>query len=241
MERPELVQAVMDCQDHVKRTASRFAPNNKPTVVTHPIPFFGDILNARVITVGVNPSATEFNGRGWPAAMSAEALTERLLGYFSRSPHPWFDRWEAVLANIERSYRRDAAHVDLSPRATVSQAAAPSPTLFSEMLAADVGQMLRILSLAPNVGVLLMAGAATNALYVNEFVARNVPRPYRLDGTLTRPAGPGKVLWHDLVLQRRRLPVYFCSSSPSDRRNPDILRQRVARDRDRILEALGLG
>lgn len=238
MSRFALVQAVQECRDHVARTAVRFTQNARPGVVTHPIPFFGDIQTARVVTVGVNPSATEFEGRGWPPELDSEALTDRLLGYFQAKPHPWFDRWESVLANIGSSYKRDAAHVDLSPRATISQGAAPSAALFAEMLAEDLPHMLRILSLAEHARVVLMAGAATGALYVNEFVARHARRPYRLDGALTRPPGQGKVLWHELLLNGRRLPVYFCSSSPSDRRHPEILRERVARDRDRIVAVI---
>jgi hypothetical protein len=91
-----------------------------------------------------------------------------------------------VLASIGASYKRNAAHVDLSPRATVSQGAAPSPPLFAEMLAADLPHMLDVLSTAEHVRLILMAGAATGALYVKEFVARYAPRPYRLDGATTR-------------------------------------------------------
>ena len=36
----------------------------------YPIPFFGNLLKAEILTVGLNPSADEFNNRGWKDGLS---------------------------------------------------------------------------------------------------------------------------------------------------------------------------
>jgi hypothetical protein len=224
----EIEQLVAELQQHVKNTASRYGGIHKRGVLTHPIPFFGDLATASVVTVGVNPSATEFNTGRWPSALAPAELTERLLRYFQREPHPWFERWETALRTIGVSYRQDAAHVDISPRATVSEAVRVDPRAWEQMLTDDLPWMVRFIAAAPRVRLIMMAGAATSALYVNEFVAKKLPLELaRLEGSLSRPAGRAKVRHHEIVIGTRRIPVWFCSSSPSDRSNPELLLGRV--------------
>lgn len=216
---------------YVAQTDAHYARNYKAGVRTHPIPFFGDLSTATVLTVGLNPSATEFEGRGWPETLDDAALTERLVRYFERPPHPWFAAWEEALAVIGASYRRNAAHIDVSPRATRSASSVPDPLLFEEMLARDLPWMLRLIEAAPQARLLLLAGTANRREYLNEFIAKRLPASEaRLEGHLSRAPGPGKVSHHALVVGARRLPVYFCSSSPSDQRNRTMLRERIARD-----------
>lgn len=86
-----------------------------------PLPFFGPIEHAEVVTFGLNPSTDEFtNKRHW--ARTADAvLPDELVNYWSnedRAPHPWFRPWETVLSELGVSYTSNAAHIDLSPRAT---------------------------------------------------------------------------------------------------------------------------
>lgn len=208
-----------------------YARNYKAGVRTHPIPFFGNLSTAVVLTVGLNPSATEFEGRDWPETLDDAALTERLVRYFERPPHPWFAAWEEALALIGASYRQNAAHIDVSPRATRSASSVPDPLLFEEMLARDLPWMLRLVEAAPQAQLLLLAGTANRREYLNEFIAKRLPASgARLEGSHARAPGRGKVSQHVLVVGPRQLPVYFCSSSPSDQRNRTMLRERIARD-----------
>jgi len=223
-----LVEAVDSLVRYVGDTDHRWTRNFKPGVNTHPIPFFGDITNAEIITIGLNPSATEFEGRGWPDHLTAVELSARLLNYFKSNPHQWFDGWEAALGTIGASYCRNAAHLDLSPRATSSAGDVPERDLFEDMLSADLPWMMRFLGLAPAARLVLLAGTASKKYYLNEFIKRELPLGSgRLDGKASRPPGSGKVLRHALVFDGRRLPVWFCSSGPSDRRQPGLLLERM--------------
>jgi hypothetical protein len=92
----------------------------------HPVPFFGDLENAEILTLGVNPSAGEFvdqfsDGRDWPDEISAAKLFLRLVNYFRHwnpPPHAWFTSLETIHRRNQCSYLFNAAHIDLSPRAT---------------------------------------------------------------------------------------------------------------------------
>jgi len=89
----------------------------------YPIPFFGDIRRAEVLTLGLNPAWTEFRDeRFWlpntPAPAIAPTLASRLLHYFDLpvpEQHPWFDTCEKALLYIGCSYERNAAHIDVHP------------------------------------------------------------------------------------------------------------------------------
>jgi hypothetical protein len=220
-----------DLIHHVSATNSEWAANFKPGVRTHPIPYFGDLASAEVLTVGVNPSATEFEGRGWPVEIGGAALRDRLSSYFKGQPHSWYGPWEDALARIGASYRRNAAHVDVSPRATLSAADVPDRKRFEAMLAADLPWMVRFIRLAPRVRLVLLCGTATKRYYLNDFVKRHLPADVaRLEGSVRPEPGSGKVWRHELVVGERRLPVWSCSTSPSDRRQPGLLAKRIEAD-----------
>jgi hypothetical protein len=79
--------------------------------------------------------------------------------------------------------------------------------------------------------------AVNGAHYLNEFLARHLDGVNaRLDGSFTQQPGKGKTTHHTLVIGERRLPSYFCSSSPSDRRNPGMLRARIEREQHLLLK-----
>ena len=91
----------------------------------HPLPFFGNLDGAAIITIGLNPSSTEFEPwRLWPnEAMTAEDLALRLAGYFrsvNPPPHPWFGDFREALGIIGGDYKINAAHLDLFPWPTLS-------------------------------------------------------------------------------------------------------------------------
>src|SRR5688572_25234665 len=116
---------VADLVKHVTLTNSAFAQNVKGNVLVHPFPFFGDLSNALVATVWLNPAATEFGGGRWPTVIDAPVVTRRLIDYFNQTPHAWFSRWEEGLSISGSSYRTNAVHVDISPRAAISARAIP--------------------------------------------------------------------------------------------------------------------
>ncbi|MBI3882541.1 MAG: hypothetical protein HY301_21075 [Verrucomicrobia bacterium] len=93
-----------------------------PSKYLHPIPFFGDIRQAEVLTVALNPSHAEFSEeRYWHTPHSASQLTTRLIHYFDLpdpAPHRWFDPLEKGLLCIGSSYDTNTAHVDVCPYPT---------------------------------------------------------------------------------------------------------------------------
>ena len=119
----EIVSSILE-SDHFY---TNLYSNNYP--LRHPISFFGDIENAEILTLGVNPSPTEFKqptdidpeNRNWPSEMSPAQLALRLVNYFRNwnpPPHNWFTALETILRSENCSYQFNAAHIDLSPRAT---------------------------------------------------------------------------------------------------------------------------
>jgi hypothetical protein len=92
----------------------------------YPIPFFGDIRRADVLTLALNPAWTEFREeRYWLPTTQAPAvaptLASRLLHYFDLpvpEQHQWFDNCQKALLYIGCSYERNAAHIDVHPLPT---------------------------------------------------------------------------------------------------------------------------
>jgi hypothetical protein len=88
----------------------------------HPIPFFGPLETARILTVALNPANTEFSEwRWWPSQMPAKRLAGRLFNYFKLPfppPHPWFGKLQEAMSIIHCSYQWNAAHIDISGWAT---------------------------------------------------------------------------------------------------------------------------
>jgi hypothetical protein len=117
------VQADLERFQAVRELQPTLFPNQDNL---YPIPFFGDIRRAEVLTLGLNPACTEFSQGGakeryWlpnnhlPAA-AAPPLTMRLLHYFDLPvpvQHRWFDECEKALLYLACSYETNAAHVDL--------------------------------------------------------------------------------------------------------------------------------
>jgi hypothetical protein len=65
----EIIDYLAEVIKGTEATASQFEALEKPGVTVFPIPFFGRIDQALVLTVGVNPSATEFHNRAWPSSV----------------------------------------------------------------------------------------------------------------------------------------------------------------------------
>jgi len=88
----------------------------------YPIPFFGDIRRAEVVTIALNPAHNEFApDRLWPigagpGSLAPAALANRLLGYFHSPripPHKMFNKCQNGLSALDCSYRQNAAHFDI--------------------------------------------------------------------------------------------------------------------------------
>lgn len=98
----------------VARTRGWYAPLMPMQAETPPIPFFGRLGRARIVTLGLNPSTRELAGsRRWPPRLDAEGLTCRLAAYFeSDDPPPmdWFAPWATAVSSVGSSYTVDAAH-----------------------------------------------------------------------------------------------------------------------------------
>ena len=225
---------------NLEATAPKYASLMRSGVTTHPIPFFGNVEAAQVITIGVNPSAGEFVGRSWPSHLAPLDLAERLTRYFASSPtapHPWFKTWSEALGVLGVGYQSGAAHVDLSPRATAAMGGVTNWKLFLDMIEADMRWFFQLLALCRSAKALLAAGCVTKRWYINDFVRRVAPQHgFRLDGHADR-RGAGRVGIHRLVGVGVDLPMFFCSVSPSAN-NGRLLVQRVREHQSTIREWL---
>ena len=228
-------------QQYVKLTAPRYAALHKSCLITHPITCFGNPTNAKVVTVGLNPSDGEFEKRrNWPQeGISHTDLATRCEEYFSEPPthHKWFNPWIEGLSHLDTSYS-NAVHLDLSPRATrpVSEfKQAWEQALFLEMVERDLWTFFGSLELCRNAEWILMAGTVTGKYYINEFLQRYAPEyGYSLDTPFRRPRGEGKTCFHTLTGGGRSLSVFFCSVSPSAK-DSSWLPKRLQEHRNRIL------
>lgn len=114
----------------VRKEMARFQAfrTNNPTLFPnqdnlYPIPFFGDIRKAEVLTLALNPAWPEFrrggnHERNWVPGLDSYALTTRLLHYFdlpTPAPHRWFEERRAALDLLNCSYETNVAHIDLHP------------------------------------------------------------------------------------------------------------------------------
>jgi|GEM_PF-759093 len=143
-------------QEDVDKKISGLYDRQFPNTKINPIPFFGDLENAEILTLGVNPSPTEFiENRCWKPQMEAGELSFRLVNYFRlRNPpyHGWFEPLETMLRHDNCSYLSNSAHIDLSPRATRKMGEFRcNPTRFLKMVDDDAIRWLpRLLDLATN-------------------------------------------------------------------------------------------
>ena len=203
----------------VSATNSCYSPLFRPGVSTQPILYFGDPLMAEYATFGVNPSAAEFGKGRWPQSpMTAHQLEPRLVGYFQNtavSAHSWFKGYETCLNMFGHSYRTNAVHLDLSPRATVAMRSA-DPNLFLQMIAADMQWFLSALALCGRLKAAIMAGSVTNKFYFDEFLKAYLPPTHSLKLRTRFGSGRrGATALYDLTGPGLNVPVFFCGTSPS--------------------------
>ena len=211
----ELSKWLGNLHGEVEQTNQQF-PNN--LVAGWPIPFFGDLLHARVLTVGVNPSDKEFNPtRRWNEVTSFAQWQTRLLGYFQNDevrPWIWFETWSICLSLLDLGYAGGgAAHIDVSPRPTIPML---SPTTnsdeFRNMVECDVKWFFDLLNRLPQVQLLLVAGP----------IPRATGRKQQLADFIREQAGMHSAEWTlgnplpRLLLSSRPegIPVFICPYEP---------------------------
>jgi hypothetical protein len=225
---------VEELQRELAGTEEHFRPLFPPNILPWPIPFFGQLFNADILTVGVNPSCGEFESNRWKDITKSSQAEERLLSYFKckTRAHPWFETWENALNKIDASYYPNAkylaAHIDLSPRVTLPMSRVDEE-LFIQMVINDLFSFIRFIDLATHTRILLMAGVVTGDYYLNEFLKEHLPVGSELKCGFNSSAqrGPAKIAYHWLKTRKQNLRAFFCSCSPSDCENRHLLIKRV--------------
>jgi hypothetical protein len=211
-----LTEVMAECM----ATDHRYTALRRPGLRAYPIPFFGRIETATVLTVGVNPSPGEFEDGRWPLDANAHYVSERLLRYFEKGQltHPWFDAWRDALRQLDISYESgDAAHVDISPRATIPMGQVSEIDLFLKMVRADTKWLFRLLASLERPRLLLIAGCVTKKLYMVRFLRECAPSYGFLVLGKEQESGSGRVGYHAFESSGRQIPAFFCSVSPSER------------------------
>jgi len=211
----------------------------------YPIPFFGNIQTAKILTVGVNPSNGEFaKHRKWPDSLTRDDLAQRLLEYFSLPhypPHPWFAKWESALNLIGISYKDGtAAHLDLSPRATKTMSNLKEPSMqarFLKMAEDDIEWFFKVLPLCQNAQLLMVAGAIISHEkkfeYLDEFI-QNKAKKHFFELRAASQIFQEGVRFKNLIGGNLDLPVFFCSVSPSAGNRAHLLVERTEKHKNRL-------
>lgn len=200
---------------HIRKRHQELFNSDLPMI---PIPFFGNLLTAKVVTVGLNPSDGEL--LAWPQTVDVNVLESRLLHYFDNPefpPHPWFQPWVEALDELGVSYSAaSAVHVDLCPWATRRASSLPEHK-FTQLVLESLATFVRCMQLTSNARLVIMAGAVNRKYYINEFLASERGKlNYELSGQVRR-GGQAFVGNQRLRIRERQLPVFFCSVSPSAR------------------------
>jgi len=215
---------VAETRRRINKSSSDFPELFKIGEPQYPIPFFGNLLKAEIVTVGLNPSADEFNNRGWQNGFSNEILTNRLLNYFS-NPHKWFEKWGEALSQLagKPSYAEGrVVHLDVSPRATsnfggFNEAQAKQ---FEIMIRQDMAWLFQVLTEFLNPKIILVAGTASKRKYLDDLIRECAGiNSFKLTSR-TKAKGIQCRFW-ELKGREKIIPLFFSGSSPSDRRNPE--------------------
>lgn len=177
----------------------------------YPIPFFGDIRKAEVLTLALNPAWTEFrqgsrHERHWVPGLDACALATRLLYYFdlpTPPPHRWFKDRREALATLGCSYEVNAAHIDLHPL----------PTKFRKDLTEPqrntIGGLIETHSASHLAALLQLAPKAKSVLVVDYTFSKS-------DGTTAKTSdfiSTHQPIAELLQLTGNRLRVYFAGET----------------------------
>jgi hypothetical protein len=220
--------------------------NINPNIRSWPIPFFGNVDSAKVITVGVNPAESEFyETRNWPSKLTYKELGERIINYFKLEfprYHSWFEPWEEALNILGYSYKDgSAAHLDLSPRATIPMSKAPDPILFEEMIRKDMQIFFNVLQECHLAKILLIAGTVTNRYFDNFLKSNSLTYGFRLYHKSSDKYQTTRFTYHKLFNNKYSIPVFFVGASPSSWGNgPQKLKKIIEHNRIKIHDLIDL-
>lgn len=141
-----------------------------------PIPAFGNPAQARIATLGLNPSNREFvdaSGReldgdyrrfhtlrslglrSWKLAdrSHVRAIQQSCIAYFANNPYEgWFRRLESIICGSGYSYyanRHHACHLDLVPFATTSKWTELSASQRQKLIEAGASTLASVLQTSP--------------------------------------------------------------------------------------------
>lgn len=162
-----------------------------------PVLAFGDPLNSRVATLGLNPSNLEFmdrsgddlaaphhrfeslktlQARDWSAISPQDVrlVWRRCVEYFQRYPYnQWFKQLERILVDTGASYYATlgdrACHLDLVPFATAKKWSELKSTVRAQLIELGAPSLVKVL-VASEIRVLILNGATV----VKEF-SRLIP------------------------------------------------------------------
>lgn len=240
----KLIGLVAKIQKQVENTNSTYAENFVSNLITHPIPFFGKLEEAEILTVGLNPSPREFDNARWPdSKIAPELLASELYKYFEndyRLWHPWFEKWAAATSQLETNLQYKSgrvAHIDLSPRATQVMSRVPEVETFAKMIREDLVWLPALIECAKSAKILLIAGAVNREKYLIEFLAKH-GREYQI-AVVRKDDGTSRSLgFYELRVGSRSLPVFFSGSSPSARDKGEKLTRNISTHREKIFKLL---
>lgn len=237
----EYISKLLNERNTIKKNFSALFDNNTPIV---PIPFFGNISTAKIITIGANPSATELRNNGWSENMEANQISEKLIHYFHNQPHQWFETWETALNTVGCSYYDDtAAHIDLCPWATKSLSSLDRLGLTEntiELFKQSVPFFVEGIKECTNLKFVLMAGTVTKKYWLNNFLYKFVNTTnFKILEKPYASRGGAFINKHKLIIDTKSVSAIFSSSSPSatgDKKN--VLPKMIEENKNFIIEHL---
>lgn len=157
-----LIRLVQDEMEVFDKTRKRYPDLFPQDVNLYPVPFFGDILRAEILTVALNPAWPEFRPeRNWPSGLGARGLADRLVDYFDlweAAPHPFFERCQPALSLLGRSYQRGVAHIDLlsHPTKFLKDLGGADRAAFADLVNGSTNYLKNVLSFCPIVKLIII-------------------------------------------------------------------------------------
>lgn len=179
-----LVNYVANIQNRLEVAKQNYGPILRDSTPFHPIPFFGNLSGARVITIGLNPSSGEFEPwRNWPSGeIDSDELALRLVNYFRLPytlPHPWFSDLLEAMNIINCPYSLFAAHIDASPWPTLSPKSLKKKSkpellaLYGEMIRVEAEHIPRTLRRCQHLKLAIIVGSKEWMEPIGEIVHRS--------------------------------------------------------------------
>lgn len=178
-----------------------------------PVPLFGNLASARIATIGLNPSSSEFvdrDGReleapvrrlstlsslhlaSWDDAEEEHlyAVIDSYTNYFSKNPYRrWFDVLDRLLAQTSTSYygSANACHLDLVAHATTTKWGALPTRVSKEMMTQGRNSFLHLLK-SSDVRLVVLNGMAVVRAFQN-LLGVNLEAEVREEWNLPRIRG----------------------------------------------------